>query len=309
MITWVDNKQIDKAKWDFCIQQSYNESIFVYSWYLDAVCDDWCAFILNDYEAVFPLAKKIKYNIPYIYQPFYVRYFGLYTAASPSAELAAKFLELICLKFKNLNVSLHESTVYTPNLISGISATNRQFQYLDISPGYDEVYKNYSKNCRRNIDRAAKQNYRILNQIAPQEIVELFKTTKGEELGVFKSQHYQRLLFLMNSCLKNSCGQTLALYHDDSLIASAFFMKSKDRLTYLNGSVTEEGRKNGAMHFLMDHFIRANAGKHQVLDFGGSSVESVARFYRNFGASDCVYLQLEKGLFFKLRKWIKLIKL
>ena len=34
-------KQIDFNKYDACIAAAINSRIYAYSWYLDAVCDDW----------------------------------------------------------------------------------------------------------------------------------------------------------------------------------------------------------------------------------------------------------------------------
>ena len=85
-------------------------------------------------------------------------------------------------------------------------------------------------------------------------------------------------------------------------------MYSDKRFVFLKSGVRDEGKAKGAMHFLMDSFIRKYAGEKKVLDFGGSSVESVARFYKSFGALDYVYLQIEKKSIFKLIKWIKSLK-
>ena len=308
MIRQVEHTQINKEKWDVCIQQSCNESICVYSWYLDAVCDNWSAFILNDYEAVFPIAKKAKFGIHYLYQPFFVRYFGIYSTAPLSSKLVTEFLELICSTYRNLDFNLHELTPDFSNVTTGVLKTKRQFQYLNIAADYETTYKNYSENLKRNLKKAAKQRYHVTNDITPEEIVELFKKTKGTELTEFQPYHYHLLLVLMKSSLEKKSGQTVAVYKDNDLCAAAFFMKSNKRFTYLKSGVTAEGKQRGAMHFLIDHFIRENTGNGYTLDFGGSSVESVARFYKSFGARDCVYLRLEKGVLFKFGKWIKSFK-
>ncbi len=60
MINFIEHKKIDKQKWNACIEESSNASIYVYSWYLDAVCENWSSLVLNDYDAVFPLAPKSK---------------------------------------------------------------------------------------------------------------------------------------------------------------------------------------------------------------------------------------------------------
>ena len=70
MIKFIEHKNINKQRWDTCINKSTDPSIFAYSWYLDVVCNGWSGLVMNDYEAVFPLASKSKYNVNYIVQPF-----------------------------------------------------------------------------------------------------------------------------------------------------------------------------------------------------------------------------------------------
>jgi hypothetical protein len=85
-------------------------------------------------------------------------------------------------------------------------------------------------------------------------------------------------------------------------------MKFKNRYVFLKSGVTGEGKSNGYMHLLFDDFISKHAGTPVELDFGGSSVESVARFYKNFGAKDCVYLQVKRNRLSRLANWIKSLK-
>ena len=200
---------------------------------------------------------------------------------------------------------MHETNIAT---IGPVKKTERLFQYLHLPADYEKIYKEYSENVKRNLKKAIKNNLRVETFISPEEIVALFKRTKGNELELFQPTHYQLLIRLMNTCLAQEKGTTIAVYKGTELYAAAFFMHSNNRFTYLKSGITNEGKESGAMHFLMDRFIQLNAGKDKMLDFGGSSVESVARFYKSFGAKDCVYLQLENGILFKLLKWFKSFK-
>lgn len=305
MIQHVLHTAIDKQKWDVCIRQSPNDSVFVYSWYLDAVCENWEAFVLNDYEAVFPVAVKSKYGFSYIYQPFFTRYFGVFSKVPLSSELTRSFFSNICSKYKQFQFCLHESH---QAIEFSVSKANKQFQYLDLSTSYDVLQNSYSKNVKRNLKKAVQQQFKISKNIEAEEIVELFKRTKGIELEIFRSEHYQSLIRLMNECLIQNKGLSIAVYQNEMLEAAAFFIKNNERFIYLKSGITESGKDSGAMHLLMDHFIKEHCGGNNVLDFGGSSVESVARFYKSFGAKDCVYLELKKGRLFKLMKWFKSLK-
>ena len=76
MIQYIAYNNLDYEKWDKCIIGSVNGSVYAKSWYLDIVCEQWDALVLNDYEAVMPLPKKVGYNI-YI-SAIYVSAAGLF---------------------------------------------------------------------------------------------------------------------------------------------------------------------------------------------------------------------------------------
>jgi hypothetical protein len=305
MISYLNSAEINREKWDACVQSSVSPSIFAYSWYLDAVCVNWAALILNDYETVFPFAFNKKFNIQYIYQPFFTRYFGIYSKEIHSTTVVIQFLDAIPKSFKSVKLCLNSSDF---PLLKGYSFERRNYQAMDLSLTYEQLKRNFSDNTKRNIKKAHKANLKIERNISSERIVDLFRYTKGEELNTFKEADYQRLNKLMRCCLEQKCGETIAVFDQEELCAAAFFMYSDNRFVFLKSGVTEGGRTKGAMHFLIDHFIQTHSEERNVFDFGGSSVESVARFYKGFGAIDYVYLQLEKKSFLNIIKWMKSFK-
>ncbi len=305
MITYIEHKNINKQKWDACINKSTNASIFVYSWYLDIVSGNWSALVLNDYDAVFPLASKSKYNINYLIQPFFTRYFGVYSKNKITEKLVSDFFAAIPEKFKFIEFCIHESNT---SFLNDFDLKEKKYQELSLQREYEFIQKEFSDNAKRNVKKAVKADLSFQSGISPEKIVNLFKTTKGNELEVFKPEHYKTLIKLMNECLKQNKGTSIAVYDGNKLCAAGFFMFSNNRYVFLKSGVTDEGKSKGAMHFLFDHFIKENANHGYELDFGGSSVDSVARFYKNFGAKDSVYLQVKKNNLPKLLKWVKSLK-
>jgi hypothetical protein len=73
------------------------------------------------------------------------------------------------------------------------------------------------------------------------------------------------------------------------LIASGAFISHKDTSYFLKGTATPEGKKLGAMYAMIDSEISSVQETHQTLDFVGSNNESIAQFYRKFGAQDKSY--------------------
>jgi hypothetical protein len=305
MIIFKEQKEINKKKWDACITNSSTPSIFAYTWYLDIVCSNWAALVLGDYEAVFPLAPKTKYKIQYLYQPFFTRYFGVFSEFEISTKITLDFFNAIPQKFKYIEFSLQEEISFQSN---EYEFREKKFQILDLNQKYETIQQNFSENSKRNVKKAIKAGLKIRPDISPDKIVNLFKLTKGNELEIFNSDDYTILIALMNKCIDLKKGQSIAIYDGDELCAAAFFMFSGNRFTFLKSGVTEKGKSKGAMHLLFDYFIRANAEKKYQLDFGGSSIETVARFYKNFGAKDCVYLHVKRNNLPKVVQWIKSLK-
>ncbi len=72
-IKYLTYQQINKIKWDACIDKAGNGLVYGYSFYLDAMAKNWDALVLsagpggNDYKAVMPLTWNKKYSILYLY--------------------------------------------------------------------------------------------------------------------------------------------------------------------------------------------------------------------------------------------------
>src|SRR3954469_25030716 len=98
--------QIDKNKWDACIDRASNGLIYGYSVYLDTMARHWDAIILDDYLVVMPLTWNKKYGICYLHQPFFTASLGLF-GNNITAEMVADFLMAIPRKFKYWDIYLN----------------------------------------------------------------------------------------------------------------------------------------------------------------------------------------------------------
>ena len=293
MINIVEHKNIDKQKWDACIKASVNECAFPYSWYLDAVCDKWDALILSDYDAVFPLAKGLKLSINYLYQPLFTRYFGVFSKKEITEQLVNDFFDAIPSKYKYIEFSIHEKNRFKR---TDFKLKERLFQTLNLNQNYSHLFESFKGDAKRNIKKAEKNNLVVTNNILPKDVVELFKNNKGRELTGIREQDYNVLGNLMNAALKNNLGILVGVLNSEKmLIAAGFFIKSNDTILFLKGSANSEGKSTGAMYLVLNYIFKTYAISFNLFDFGGSSVESVASFNRNFGAKDCVYLQVKKN--------------
>ncbi|MDP2115636.1 MAG: hypothetical protein Q8K69_16440, partial [Bacteroidota bacterium] len=67
----------------------------------------------------------------------------------------------------------------------------------------------------------------------------------------------------------------------------------------------EEGKKVNAMHKIVDQFIQEHSGSLLTLDFEGSSIPGIARFYAGFGSEPEQYYCLKSNRLPIPLRWFK----
>ncbi|MFM9056860.1 MAG: hypothetical protein ACKOQY_09285 [Bacteroidota bacterium] len=304
MIRLLHRKEINTHAWNERVRTGDFGQVFFMTWYLDACTGgDWFALIDGQYESIMPLASRDKLGIDYLYQPFFLRHMGVISGKETDESQRLKFLEAIPERFKFQDFCLHEGHRVLPE---DCVSEERQYQKLSFHAEYPEIELGYSDNLRRVLRKTRKTAFKIRDQYNPEVLVDQFKKHQPDLAKTFRQQDYQRLTELMRAASSYATIRCLSISHPDgSIHAGAFFIEACGRLLYLKGFSTPEGKKSGAMHHLFDSVIKEHAGTGLILDFGGSSVKSVSRFYHHFGSSDCLYLRLRANRLPKAIRWLK----
>src|SRR5215216_511602 len=74
----IPSYNIDREKWDRCVNESSNAMIYAASAYLDHIADNWTGIVAKDYEQVMPVAWRKKFGIRYSYQIPFVQQLGIF---------------------------------------------------------------------------------------------------------------------------------------------------------------------------------------------------------------------------------------
>src|SRR5438046_2470095 len=98
-IRYLVRRAVDDVKWNACIDNAANSLIYGYTFYLDEMCSNWDALVLDDYDAVMPLPWRRKWGLYYLYHPFAIAQLGLF-GSELSPELLHGFLKNIPTKFR-----------------------------------------------------------------------------------------------------------------------------------------------------------------------------------------------------------------
>jgi hypothetical protein len=302
-IQYVDHHQIDPTKWDSAILRSPHPLAYGLFEYLNAVCESqWDALIYNDYEAVFPLPFKKKFGIKYLVQPVFCQQLGAF--GSNVNVSTNDFLSAIPKRFLRVRLQLNPYFDQTNEVESiqtkpaGIIASSRKLttktnMTIQLSQPLD-----YNKDCKKNLHRLAELpiEYKI-NAISIREAIDTYRKAWGKQNPEIEDEHYQ---LFANACT-DKLSFTVTAHHqkEGDLLGAAIFLitpeNTKRSLHYVCAGPTEAGKSIGVMHGIIDFILNRYKGENMLFDFEGSSIASVASFYKKFGANEEPFFCFNRG--------------
>ena len=286
-IKLISREEIQIDRWEEVIADSDN-SIFLSFWYLDAVMQNWKAYVLNDYELVLPILPAQKLGFNYILHPLFLRAFSV---EGNTNEKKLEFLTQILTNYHFFELNFVLKTAI-PNEIQNNKSV---YQFLEFEKEYLQTFNKYSENIRRKLKVFQKSTAQFIEISDVNLLLDLFKKEKGNQFAHLTTESYRCLKNLMTNALETNCGIIKAISFENEIVAIGFFIKKSNQLLYLKGIVISSGKKIGAMQALFDKVIQENHESCIGLDFGGSSDEGLASFNKKFGACDQNYLILKQN--------------
>jgi hypothetical protein len=300
-IKYLQHKEIDKAKWDACISRASNGLIYAYSFYLDAMAKHWDALVLKDYEAVMPLIWNKKYGFYYLYQPAFTASLGVF-GKNLTEMLIGEFIQAIPSKFKLTEISLNSGNIFS--IPTGFSILRSNY-ILHLNKSYEELYKAYRDNHKRNINKAFQLGCSVSREVPVDEIIHLNKE-QLQHIDGTKPEDYPNFKKLYEFLKTRGQAKTYAIIDPKkTALASAVFFFSHNRAYYIMVGNHPDGKSIGASHALIDAFIKDHAGQDLILDFEGSDIRNLAFFYSGFGATEEIYPALKINQLPFYVKWLK----
>jgi len=301
MIQYIKRKDVNLEKYNACIESSSQSRIYAFSWYLDIVADTWAVLVLDDYKAVMPIPIRKKYGITYVYPPFWLLELGVFSL-DDSIDYQL-FFDTLFKKFKAVETRLNiDNKIHKPTAF----LMDKQMQMLSIKEDYNIVFDEYRKDRKKDLRKAKKANLIEKWNDTPENLIQLFKDNVGKRTPYITNKDYIVLENLIKTCIKNGVGEILSIYNEENiLVASGFFLKHQHTVTILVSSTDFKHRKNGENTFLIDRAIFKYHHKYNIFHFGGSSIESIAKYFLSFGAETYNYQHI---MYRNLPFWVKLFK-
>jgi hypothetical protein len=299
-IKYLKQQEIDKEKWDRCIDLAANGRIYAYSFYLDKMSDNWDALVLDDYSAVMPLTWRKKWGVYYLYQPFLCAQLGVF-GNDVDGEMVSEFLQNVPSKFKYWDIYLNEDNFFASEDSKIYPRANF---VLELNRPYEELQKAYRENIRRNTRKANEAGCVPVKGFEVEKLISLAldqmprKTKETAE----NANRFRKLYSILR---EKKQAEVFGISLKNELLASCAFFYSHHRAYYILVGNHPNGRTIGASHALIDYFIREHAGQNLLLDFEGSDIRNLAFFYSSFGAKEEKYAAVKLNRLPFFLKWIK----
>jgi hypothetical protein len=159
---------------------------------------------------------------------------------------------------------------------------------------------------KRNLKKASKENLYLTGNLKPETFVEAVKKAQIAKGIKHPEALYHTGHRIIWNCLHRGKGVITAAFNTDKeLCAAIFFMFDGRAIINLLNVSTAVGKDVGAMAYLLDATIKREAEGVKYIDFEGSSVPGIARFYESFGAENVPYYQLKQNQLPWWAKWRK----
>ncbi len=284
IIKYLQQKDIDKKKWDECIANSCNGLIYSTSTFLDNMTSNWDGLVMDDYTAIMPLPFRIKIGIFYVFPPAFSQQMGITSIEVITALVIENFLKKIPNKFRYFEMNFNVGNIQTlPN------ERERNNYFLPLSSSFESLQKSFSRSALRNIKKAKNENISVQKNVPYTEIINIHRVRFNDAVGAIATD-YKRLENLFNALQKRNLLFTIGAFNSKRiLIGGSIYFVFKNRITFIINGNSAESLQNGATHLLMYQTIKQYSNTDFILDFEGSDFPEFARFYQQYGATAEIY--------------------
>ena len=297
-IRFLKRNEINERAWNECVEKSVYSLPYAYVWYLDAVAENFDALVLNNYEAVFPLVWLKKFGIKCLYQPYYCQQLGVFGKSKLPAQTLNEFLTAAEKKFPYIHINLHNGF---EKLSGSKHLKEKKNLLLLLNKEYAWLSKSFNDNHRRNILKANKAGMIFIEWKNLEAFQNFYLQNVNRTKENFQPKHEKIFRKLAKEILQRKAGQIFAAQNNaGQIFAAVLLLTHPGRFIAVINTSSPAGKRNGASHFLFSEIIRQQANSSVVLDFEGSSIPGIARFYEGFSAQPEIFYNYQTSVIKKL---------
>lgn len=292
-ISYLRHENIDKIKWDRCIDNAHNSLIYAYSFYLDAMSENWDALVMNDYEAVMPLTWNKKFGICYLRQPVFTQQLGIFGNIPFHKNVTELFVNKALEIFSFAEINLNYANEYKAKKCNLILPLNKPFA---------EIEKYFRKDF---VNKIKNRDLIYESSDDAESAIQKFKENYDDKIRI-SSKAYQHWI---EACKVIKMKEQLLIRKVNSpngeLLSTGLFLKDSRRIYYVMSSTSPVGRKQQSNYFLLYHLIKEFSGQNLIFDFEGSEIPSIKLFFSKFGAIEQPYSFVKINNLPFWKRWLK----
>ncbi|MCF8203407.1 MAG: GNAT family N-acetyltransferase [Crocinitomicaceae bacterium] len=267
-----------RRKYEQIVASQITFGFFEQTWVQDILHPNWRYLLNAQQNPIFRIPVVKKFGLRAYLQPLFLRSLPLLPGQA-LADLSSLKSKL----FLHLNIDVaQEMESFEPV---------GKYQLLQWQEGIAQIRAGYSENVKRSLKKAKGLQLRPIDY---KVFHTFFTSQKGENLGNLTAAAWLRLEALYAAAQIREQAFCAGVFLNDQLVAAGLFFRHQQKLYFMKGTLNEEGKSVGALVFLLDAVLQQHADSCAALDFIGSNQESIAAFYRKFGAKD-TYYQVLKG--------------
>jgi len=284
-IRLIEHSKIDYALYDRSVEKASNCLVYACSWYLDAIAGKWNVLVMGDYDFVMPLPCRRKWGIRYVFLPPFLQQLGIFPP--PPVEIEIAFYRILTAHF--LYVDYATAGLPVMNNIQGFAFTKKHTRTLLLDNDYTTLAGRFGENLRRNLKISVRYRIAVTKQNNGNDFFRLQRLSKKIPVP---EGYWRRLQKLVEITLLKGLGFLYTAQEmseagnisSDDPNAAVFFILWHGRAYYMMAVASDEGRNQRSVFAIIDCFIRDFAGTGILLDFEGSAIPGVDRFFEGFGA-------------------------
>ena len=306
-IQYLKNAEINFIKWDNCINNAYNGSIYAFSWYLNIICEGWDAIVKDDYSAVMPVLHKKSGPFHYSCNSIFSPRLGVFSTGILREEIVNEFLEKLSNVYKVFSINLNK---YNKVKASLFKQKTKVVYECDLIETYDNFRERYHADVNVALDEARKNKVSIIKNVKPNDFLSLITSNHVLTSCPVKKEDLIKIRRIIAFVYRHGIGEIYVAYNSyNELCAACLFLKSNRKSNLIFSAITPEGLQLYAMYYLIDHYIKKHAGQTLTLNFENIHVPDKEIFCRGFGGESYFYfnvhyekLQFPENILFRLLK-------
>ncbi|MBL7962331.1 MAG: GNAT family N-acetyltransferase [Flavobacteriales bacterium] len=288
MIRCLTHQEIDKRWYDALIARCPNAVWYARSAVLDVASPGWQLLVDDTAEAVMPLTRRRRWGMEYLYQPYGLQYLGVFATRTIDDALCSAFLQAIPASYNLVDICMGPGTFS----ISRSYIAPRVNLCMPLPKDAASHRAGYAKGHIRNLRTSIPTDVKWSQELVPEEFLILFQRTTARRHGGLRERDASVLGSLLKLAAEEGTLRWMAFRRQDQLLAAMAFVHWGGRHILFKTAVSEEAQTFRAGFHLVDGYLAAHAGAHELFDLAGSVDPAVARFYKGFGASEVPYFRV-----------------